>query len=65
MEVREESNWQTDAESSSNGSATCRETIADAHEGRFPERCQLMEMEMPYFDEVLPQIAGAPSTTKD
>ena len=45
--------------------AAFRETIADVHEGRFPERCHLVEMEAPFLDEVVCAIGGAPSNKKD
>ena len=41
--------------------AAFREYIADVHEGRFPERCHLVEMEAPFLDEVVRAIAGKPS----
>jgi 3-methyl-2-oxobutanoate hydroxymethyltransferase len=35
-----------------------REYIADVHEGRFPERCHLVEMEAPLLNEVMQSIRG-------
>ena len=41
--------------------AAFRESIADVHEGHFPERCLLVEMEAPFLDEVVRSIDSAPS----
>ena len=38
-----------------------REYIDDVREGRFPERCHLVEMEEPLIDELIRSIGGAPS----
>ncbi|MEI9893494.1 MAG: 3-methyl-2-oxobutanoate hydroxymethyltransferase [Chthoniobacter sp.] len=40
--------------------AAFREYIADVHEGRFPERCHLVEMEGAVLDEVVRAIGGLP-----
>jgi len=40
--------------------AASREDIADVHEGRFPERGQLVEMDAPILDEVVSSIGGMP-----
>ncbi len=45
--------------------AAFREYIADVNEGRFPERCHLVEMEAPLLDEVVRSIGGAPSEAAD
>ena len=42
-------------------SSAFREYIAGVHEGRFPERSHLVEMEAPLLDEVVRSISGAPS----
>ncbi len=39
--------------------AAFREYIADVHEGRFPERSHLVEMDAPFLDEVVRAISGA------
>lgn len=39
--------------------AAFREYIADVHEGRFPERGHLVEMETPLLDAVVREIGGA------
>ena len=44
--------------------AAFREYIADVQEGRFPERCHLVEMEAPFLDEVVRSIGGARSKEK-
>ena len=41
--------------------AAFREYSADVHEGRFPERCHLVEMEASFLDEVVRSIGAAPS----
>jgi 3-methyl-2-oxobutanoate hydroxymethyltransferase len=38
-----------------------REYIEDVREGRFPERCHLVEMEEPLINELIRSIGGAPS----
>lgn len=57
MGVREEPDWQTNA--------AFRETIADVREGRFSECSHLVEMEVPFLDEVVHSIGGAASENQD
>ena len=45
--------------------AAFREYIADVHEGRFPERSHLVEMEAPLLEEVARSIGGVPSNNQD
>ena len=45
--------------------AAFREYIADVHEGRFPERSHLVEMEAPFLDDVVRAIGGVPSSKED
>ena len=45
--------------------AAFREYIADVHEGPFPERGHLVEMEAPLLDEVVRSLGGAPSANED
>jgi 3-methyl-2-oxobutanoate hydroxymethyltransferase len=45
--------------------AALRESIAGVHEGRFPERCHLVEMEAPLLDKLVRSIGGAPSDQQD
>ncbi len=45
--------------------AAFREYIADVQEGRFPERGHLVEMEAPFFDEVVRSIGRTTSTNDD
>ena len=45
--------------------AAFREYIADVHDGRFPEARHLVEMEAPFFDEVVRVIAAAGSSNQD
>ncbi len=40
--------------------AAFREYITDVHEGRFPERCHLVEMEKHFLDQVVRSIGAAP-----
>jgi 3-methyl-2-oxobutanoate hydroxymethyltransferase len=44
--------------------AAFSEYIADVKEGRFPERCHLVEMDAQLFDEVVRSIPGHDTTTK-
>jgi len=38
--------------------AAFREYIGDVHEGRFPERAHLVEMEAPVLEDVVRSVAG-------
>ncbi len=45
--------------------AAFRESIADVHASRFPERGHLVKMEAPFLDEVLRAIGDAPYNNQD
>src|SRR5687767_7810521 len=45
--------------------AAFREYIADVQEGRFPERCHLVEMDAPFLDEVVREIGSTPPRPKE
>ena len=45
--------------------AAFREYIADVHEGRFPKRGHLVEMEGPFLDEVVRSLGDGTADNKD